>query len=76
MFKQTTLNEFAFPIHTQEHNHNTRHRDLLLVPQHRTTLVANSFIVQAIRVWNNLPQHLKLSNNIKIFKKKLVEYLQ
>ena len=75
MFKQIKYNEFQFPILTQEHNYNTRNRDLLLIPQHRTTLLSNSFTIQAIKVWNKLPQSLKLIDNIRSFKKKVVNFI-
>ena len=65
MFKKIKYNEFEFPILTQEHLYNTRNRNLLPVPQHRTTLLSNSFTIQAIKIWNQLPQNLKLCDNIR-----------
>ena len=75
LYKQTRTNEFAFSIFTQNHAHNTRNRDLLVVPPHRTTLHANSFHIQAVRLWNHLPQDIKNSQSLHILKKKMNKFL-
>ena len=75
MFKQLQNNENNIPIHTPLHQYNTRRRELLQIPSHRTTLISNSFYIQATRLWNQLPRHIKFSNSIQTFKKKLKTYL-
>ena len=75
MFKQVKNNEYALPILTQAHNYNTRYRENLLIPPHTTTLIALSFKVEGIKIWNNLPNDIKASSNINSFKKKLKSHL-
>ena len=76
MFKQVKYNEYNIPTVTPDHRYNTRNRELLSIPSHRTTLLSNSFRVQAIRLWNQIPLNIKNSQTISTFKKKMNNYLQ
>ena len=75
MFKRTKLNEYEFPIIVPEHDYNTRHRDLLNIPPHRTTLLSNSFVVQSVRLWNKIPHNIKNSPSYDSFKKHVSKFL-
>ena len=75
MFKQINTNEFDLTLATPDHQYLTRNRDLLIVPQHRTTLQANSFSIQGIRTWNDIPNGIKESRTLNSFKIKIKKFL-
>ena len=75
MYKQVNDNVFNIPILPRNHNHFTRHRNLLLVPQHSLTLYSNSFIVQAVKFWNQIPENIRNAPTIATFKRKIIRYL-
>lgn len=58
------------------HSYDTRHRDDFHIPSHRLNLSHNSPLFHGIRLYNNLPHHIKTSENINIFKRKIKERLQ
>ena len=75
IYKQTKFNEYDFNLETPDHTYNTRQRNDLVIPQHRTTLISNSFLIQSIRLWNQIPQHFKTSLTIPSFKTKMLTFL-
>ena len=75
MYKHINNNDFNLPILSLNHNHYTRNRGILIAPQHRTTLYSNSFIVQAVRLWNNLPTNIRNAPTATTLKRKLGKYL-
>ena len=75
MYKQLKNNEFNLPIHPLNHTHFTRNRGTLIAPQHRTTLYSNSFIVQAVNVWNSISSAIRDAPTINTFKKRIGKYL-
>lgn len=50
-------------------------RAMLSIPMHRTSFVGNSFVVQSVRIWNNLPVKLRISSSFTSFKKDLDDLL-
>ena len=40
----------------------------LLIPTHSSVIIANSFFVRSIRLWNSLPRVAKYANTIRKFK--------
>ena len=75
MYKQLKSNEYDLPILTLDHAYGTRHRENLLIPPHTTTLIANSFKVESVRVWNRLPNNIKVSPSMNSFKNKMKCFL-
>ena len=75
MFKQINYNEYDLALMTPDHDHFTRHRNLLTIPPHRTTLITNSFIVQSVKLWNQIPPSIKTAQSIISFKSKVTNYL-
>ena len=57
------------------HNCNTRGKNNLLIPNHRTEMFHKSFTVTAIKFWNTLPAHIKSSISIGSFKKKCLSHI-
>ena len=57
------------------HNCNTRGKNNLLIPNHRTEMFHKSFIVTAIKFWNAIPPHIKSSSSTYSFKKKCISHL-
>lgn len=47
----------------------------LMVPYFSTRVYENSFMVNAIKFWNNLPEEMRRSTSLNIFKNKLYTYL-
>ena len=57
------------------HSHNTRGSGLNYQLSHGMSLARNSFAFLAAKEWNNLPQELKLIPELRVFKKRLKNYL-
>ena len=68
------LSELLPPFHSQLHGYNTRNAHNIVVQQCRTSYLQNSFFPSTIRLWNNLPQDIKDSNNLNTFKKALTSF--
>ena len=68
MLKNRQTNEYNIPMLTPHHHYHTRHREQLLIPLHRTTLHSNSFCIQAVRFWNQIPLEIKDSRTFNTFK--------
>ena len=56
---------------SQIHQHNTRRRNDLRTPFERLELCRNSFVVKGIKLWNDIPNEIKLANSIQYFKSKI-----
>ena len=50
-------------------------KDRLVIPRTRQTFASRSFSMAAPTLWNRLPNHIKDSNNLDIFKKNLKTFL-
>ena len=53
------------------HNHETRNRHQLSLPQPRSNILLNSFFYQGVQYYNNIPDIIKSSTSKKMFKNKL-----
>jgi hypothetical protein len=56
----------------ENNNYNLRNANNFEVMSRRTTLFTNSFVPSAVNLWNNLPEHIKNSESISIFKNRLI----
>ena len=65
------LNEILPHQHTDIHNYNTRNAHNYTYTTSRTAHHYNSFIPSTTRLWNELPNEIKQSDSLNIFKKKL-----
>lgn len=59
---------------TDVHNINIRRRNILSCPRHRTSTFKRSFSYNICKLYNGVPDHLKLLNQ-NMFKKKVKTYL-
>ena len=57
------------------HGHGTRNNNLPFVLPHVKTQGSKSFIFNAIKLWNNLPSHVKQINDKVDFKSKCKLYM-
>lgn len=67
-----------FQYNCDTHNRNLRssHNRLLQCPTHRTDFIHCSFFVQAISLWNALPQEIRMATNRLSFKMKVREHIR
>jgi hypothetical protein len=56
------------------HNHNTRGKTLLHIPQHRLALTGNSFKINGVKFFNRLPESAR-STDFSNFKNKIYSWL-
>ena len=56
---------------SQIHQYNTRRRDDLRTPFERLELCRNSFVIKGIKLWNDIPNDIKLANSMHYFKTKV-----
>ena len=60
---------------TAVHEHNTRTRENLQLPFPRVENIRINYIYQCQNIWNCLPQNIKSSPSLKIFKKNLHKHM-
>ena len=72
-YNNLTNNEFHDRLipHTNNHNHHTRNRNNLVLPQYTKATTQSSFLYQSINEWNNVPTPIQNSQSIYSFKRKL-----
>ena len=63
-----------FQLHSDIHNHNTRHRSNLVLPHYHRSKSQLSFSFQSIKEWNNVPEEIKQSETGRQFKSKLKDH--
>ena len=75
MLAFTCINGFApeylsrtFISRSQIHDNVTRKNDMLAIPFYQTATSQSSFLFRAVKLWNDLPDHLKSETNFKSFK--------
>ena len=56
-------------------HHNTRSCSGLLLPRFRINQVKNNYEYQALITWDTLPENIKKSKSINIFKKRYIEFV-
>ena len=57
------------------HNYNTRSRDNFIIPFYARVGSQSCFLYQASTEWNLVPQHVKDSQSIHGFKKRLKKHI-
>lgn len=65
----------AFIVNSTVHSYNTRQRNLIHQPFARTQTASNSFVINCIKEWNKLPQNIRSSPTLPMFKHTCREYL-
>ncbi len=68
----------TFNANHEIHNHNTRNASLRVVTKHanaRTAYYHGSFALSGKRLWNYLPNSIKLCTSLSHFKNALYKYL-
>ena len=70
-------NIFQNFFHTNRafHSHDTRHTNDLCVPNHRIEIRKCSMKVHGVHVWNDIPDEIKASSSIDMFKRKFRYFL-
>ena len=63
-------------ISTKLRVHNTRYCDNILLLKNKHNFFRNSFFPSSIAEWNKLSREVRNSENIKIFKKRLSEFIR
>lgn len=74
VFTSLTSNNNISPrlqITSERHNYSTRNSTSLVLPQFNRSRTQSSFIYQAIKEWNSLPEAIKSSRSLFAFKFKL-----
>lgn len=64
-----------FPLKHSEHQHKTRFRHNLLIPQPKKTIFLKGPQYLAIKAYNHLPEHLKIEKDYRKFQGLLKSYL-
>ena len=57
-----------FKTNGDNHNYNTRHASDFEYPKSRTAFGHKPISYQGVKIWNNIPKHIKTSKKIKSFK--------
>lgn len=68
-------NPALFPSVSINHNFNLRNRNNLPIPRHRTSFSENHLLQCGVRLFNSLPDTLKLEGNLTSFKRQLKSVL-
>ena len=64
-------NSDNFSNFNRSHSHDTKNRNILLPPYEHLTATQQSVLHRGTRVWNDLPDNIKTSPSISIFKYRL-----
>ena len=80
MFKVIKLNQVPtlqvnLDLKYPSHNYETRNRDDPLRPTPSVLPIKLSFKYQCVDIWNEIPDHIKESNSLNVFKKRLTQHL-
>jgi hypothetical protein len=62
--------------HQERHEHNTRNKDKLKFPKMTRNLGKQKISYHAVNDYNILSREIRISQNIKIFKRKVFNYLK
>lgn len=68
-------NKNSLERNNSQHNHDTRNKDHFKTPANRLEITKKSHISVGIKLYNSLPEHVKLSTNVNSFKKILTKFL-
>ena len=73
MYKKINSNEY---VNVQpQHEHFTRTHENLRIPAHNLTLFQHSTSYLAPKTWNSIPNIIKTSPTVKLFKKQLKKHI-
>lgn len=61
--------------HSNVHNHLTRYRHAFVLPRYLRTKSKQTILYRCIKAWNELPEDIKSSDSLFVFKKQLKYYL-
>jgi hypothetical protein len=64
----------AYTDNSMKRARNTRNRNKLVIPCHKTTMYHNSFYINSCYVWNSIPKELKDIPSVGNFKKCLFSF--
>ena len=64
----------TLPLEAASHDHYTRNRSNLRTPFPRVEAIRQNYQYQFGTVWNNLPDHLMEGQNLKLFKRNIIDY--
>ena len=64
-----------FPYKHAFYSHDTRHANDLCIPNHKTKIRKCSMKVHGVQVWNDIPDDIKASSPIDMFKRKFRSFL-
>ena len=65
-----------FVTRSHIHSRATRSCNLLHIPRCRLSSGQRSFMYRGCKLWNNLPNDLKTAENVKVFRRRLLNALQ
>ena len=65
-----------FVTRSHIHSRATRSCNLLHIPRCRLSSGQRSFMYCGCKLWNNLPNDLKTAENVKVFRRRLLNALQ
>ena len=79
MYKMVNLNineeiSETLSLETPDHHYNTRNRNNLRTPFPRVEAIRRNYQYQFVSVWNGIPNEIKESASLKIFKRNLTKY--
>ena len=79
MFKVIKLNQVPtlqvnLDLKYLDHNYETRNRDDPLRPEPRVLPIKLSFKYQCVDIWNRIPDYIKETNSLNVFKKSLTQH--
>ena len=64
-----------FTLRSQTHTRNTRQCNQQNIPRCHLTTCQQSFTYRGAKIWNNLRDHVKSSDSVNVFRKKIVNPL-
>ena len=57
-----------------DHSYETRTKDNPAIPKHRTVCFESSFTYLAPKIWNELPESIRLSNSVELFQRNVEKF--
>ena len=62
------------PFYPKSHHYNLRNNNKFILPQIKSTSYMESFLPSTTKLWNDLPDFIKISPTLSSFKKHLKEF--
>ncbi|KAL1452280.1 hypothetical protein WDU94_006566 [Cyamophila willieti] len=70
------LSSMFIPLSRSLHDTRAGNEALLMIPMHRTNFFADSFAVQAVKLWNLLPSYIRTSTHYPSFRRLLLKHIE